>query len=850
MKPSLERLYKIFKLEVDRGYDNRAVVGGLERLLESWEPEARLGGLPEELIQAVDSRLRDYGHLSESSRAETLDGLWQRLVREADADPLSFPPPKLKEESTQTGAASLPSDQQTEKNIAPESSSTQGKPELSKPHRSGRSRAVAAAEINGQPPALNASVTVLPGVGPSYAKNLERLKIKTLGDMLYFFPRRYIDYSQLLPINRLRFNQEVTVIGTLQSVETRTRGSGNTKIVEAILSDGTGALRLTWFNPWMAKRLHPGLQVSVAGKVDQYLGRLVMTNPEVEPLDQQQLNTNRIVPVYPLTTNITEGWIRRVIGQVVSYWAPRVTDPLPENLRRSAGLLELSEALSQIHFPDSWEKLKAAQERLAFDEILLFQLGVLNQKRAWQSRSAQVFDTPAAWLEQLIQGLPFSLTNAQEQALRDVSHDLASGHPMNRLLQGDVGSGKTIVAALAVAMVARQNSQAALMAPTSILAEQHFRNLLTFLASSDQQPEPHEGEAITPLLAPQQIRLLIGSTPEDEKGEIREGLANGTVKLVIGTHALIEDPVAFADLELAIVDEQHRFGVEQRAALRSKGTNPHLLVMTATPIPRSLALTIYGDLDLSIIDEMPPGRQEVGTFVLPPRERERAYRLIRSQVEDGRQAFIIYPLVEESEKSEALAAVEEHDRLRSEIFPSLKLGLMHGRLAPEEKDNVMERFRRNEYQILVSTSVVEVGVDIPNATVMLIEGADRFGLAQLHQFRGRVGRGAEKSFCILIPQTADAVENERLQVMAQTNDGFVLAEQDLRQRGPGEFFGTRQSGYKDLQVASLTDIHLIEKARRYAQELFEADPELQNPEHRPLAGYMENFWGSLQGVIS
>jgi ATP-dependent DNA helicase RecG len=850
MKPSLERLYKIFKLEVERGYDNRAVVGGLERLLDSWEPEARLGEFPEELIQAVDSRLRDYGHLSEASRAETLDGLWQRLVREADANPLSFPPPRPKQEPTQADSDLIPTDPQAEQKTVPVTPGAQERAEPPKPHRSGRSRTVAATEIEGQSPALNASVTILPGVGPGYAKNLERLKIRTLGDMLYFFPRRYIDYSQLLPINRLRFNQEVTVIGTLQSVETRARSGGNTKICEAILSDGTGALRLTWFNPWMAKRLHPGLQVSVAGKVDQYLGRLVITNPEVESIDQQQLSTNRIVPVYPLTANITEGWIRRVIGQVVSHWAPRVSDPLPESLRRSADLAELSEALLQIHFPDSWEKLKVAQERLAFDEILLFQLGVLDQKRAWQSQSARVFDTPDEWLEQIVQGLPFPLTGAQEHALGDVRHDLTSGHPMNRLLQGDVGSGKTIIAALAIAMVCRLTSQAAFMAPTSILAEQHYRNMLRFLAGSEMQPEPTNGDAIAPPLTPQQIRLLIGSTPEDEKSEIREGLANGTIKLVIGTHALIEDPVDFADLELAIVDEQHRFGVEQRAALRSKGTNPHLLVMTATPIPRSLALTVYGDLDLSIIDEMPPGRQEVGTFVLPPRERERAYRLIRSQVEEGHQAFMIYPLVEESDKSDALAAVEEHARLQSEIFPSLKLGLLHGRLTPEEKDEAMERFRRNDYQILVSTSVVEVGVDFPNATVMLIEGANRFGLAQLHQFRGRVGRGAEKSFCILIPQTADAIENERLQVMAQTNDGFVLAEQDLRQRGPGEFFGTRQSGYKDLQLTSLTDIHLIEKARRYAQELFEADPDLQNPDHRPLAEYVINFWSGIKGEIS
>jgi ATP-dependent DNA helicase RecG len=396
-------------------------------------------------------------------------------------------------------------------------------------------------------------------------------------------------------------------------------------------------------------------------------------------------------------------------------------------------------------------------------------------------------------------------------------------------------------------MIARHGAQSALMAPTSILAEQHYKNMLNLLAGlhGQDQDEP------APPLSPEEIRLMIGATPDAEKREIREGLAAGTVKLVIGTHALIEEPVAFTDLELTIVDEQHRFGVDQRAALRSKGTNPHLLVMTATPIPRSLALTVYGDLDLSVIDELPPGRQAVSTHVLTPRERERCYSLIHSQVKEGRQAFIIYPLVEESDKSEAKAAVEEHARLQSQVFPKLQLGLLHGRLKPEEKDEVMARFHAGETQILVSTSVVEVGVDVPNATVMMIEGADRFGLAQLHQFRGRVGRGSDKAFCLLIPSSPDTVENERLQVMTQTNDGFVLAQRDLEQRGPGEFLGTRQSGFSELQMASLTDIYLIENARRQAQNLFELDSKLEKPEHQRLASELDRFWGeNNKGDIS
>jgi ATP-dependent DNA helicase RecG len=691
----------------------------------------------------------------------------------------------------------------------------------------------------------------LPGVGPRHGQILGRLALQTLGDMLYFFPRRYDDYSQLKPINRLWYGEEVTVIGTVQNVANRQIRSGRFTLTEALVSDGSGALRVSWFNqPWITKRLRPGMQVVLSGKIDQYLGRLVINNPEFEPLESQNLSTNRIVPVYPLTANITQRWLRRLMYAVVSYWAPRVQDPLPRALRRAANLLDLSTALFQAHFPDTLEQLKAARHRLAFDEIFLLQLGMLRQKRNWQDRPARTFEAPEDWLEGLVAGLPFTLTGAQQRTLEEVRADLASGRPMNRLLQGDVGSGKTVIAALAIAIVARHGSQAALMAPTSILAEQHYRSLLAILAG--------EGG----ILREEQIRLLVGATPEPEKRAIRDGLAAGEIKVIVGTHALIEDPVAFADLQLTIVDEQHRFGVEQRAALRNKGTDPHLLVMTATPIPRSLALTVYGDLDLSVMDEMPPGRQEISTHVLLPRERERAYSLIRSQAKQGRQAFIIYPLVEEGSSlaeegngAAGRAAVEEHARLQKEIFPELHLGLLHGRLRPEEKDEVMARFRDRQQDVLVATSVVEVGVDIPNATVMLIEGANRFGLAQLHQFRGRVGRGQEKSYCLLIPETEDSAENERLSAMVETNDGFVLAERDLEQRGPGDFLGTRQSGYiSDLRLASLTDVHLIEKARRFARELFEADPDLRHPDHQPLALALERSWGAArpgsQGDIS
>jgi ATP-dependent DNA helicase RecG len=419
---------------------------------------------------------------------------------------------------------------------------------------------------------------------------------------------------------------------------------------------------------------------------------------------------------------------------------------------------------------------------------------------------------------------------------------------MNRLIQGDVGSGKTVVAALAIAMVTMQNSQAAIMAPTSILAEQHYKNLLSLLAGYESQTARTNSDKFP--LRSEEIRLMIGATPESEKEEIRAGLANGSIKLIIGTHALIEEPVYFADLQLAIIDEQHRFGVAQRASLRGKGESPHLIVMTATPIPRSLALTVYGDLDLTVIDEMPPGRQPINTYLLMPIERERAYTVIQNQIQQGRQAFIIYPLVEESEHSDAKAATEEFERLQKDVFPQYKLGLLHGRLSGSEKDRVMTAFRDKVYQILVSTSVIEVGVDVPNATVMVIEGANQFGLAQLHQLRGRVGRGADKSFCLLIPNKDDEIENERLKVMAETNDGFVLAEKDLEQRGPGQFLGTRQSGFNELQIATLTNIRLIEKARRHAKDLFNIDPQLSQAKYSLLAEFLQRSWAYEDGDIS
>lgn len=808
MLPALEKLRQFFRLEHEKGYSDSAVIGGLVRILDFWEAEARQEGVKEEIIQAVSGRLRDYARLTPKARAEVLQGLWKRIQSEY---------PQLSKSSKRR--PSSPSSA-TSPSPAPATKSTPVTP-------------------SPPPVALEAPLTVLQGVGPRNAQLLARLGLRTLGDMLYYFPRRYEDYSQLKPIKNLWYGEQVTVVGVLKSVESRTVREG-LSLVEALLADASATLRLVWFNqPWLVNRLKVGETISVSGKVEQYLGRLVMNNPEWEPVEVENLHTGRIVPIYPLTEGISQKTLRNLMNQVVTHWAPRLPDPLPSELRAEAELMELGRALVQVHFPESQELLRAARQRLAFDEILYLQMGVLRQKRDWQQASARRFEVSDAWLEERLQRLPFALTTAQQRVLAELRQDLSSGRPMNRLLQGDVGSGKTVLAALAAGIVTTHGAQAAIMAPTSILAEQHYHTLRRLLVETNW-------------LAPQEMALLTGDTPNAEKEAIRQGLSDNTVRLVIGTHALIEETVRFADLQFVVIDEQHRFGVEQRALLRAKGNTPHLLVMSATPIPRSLALTLYGDLDLSILDEMPAGRQAVATYLLRPQERERAYSLVRSQIAAGRQAFIIYPLIEESESlTNVPAAVDDYERLSQEIFPDLRLGLLHGRMRPQEKEEVMLRFRNGEYHILVSTTVVEVGVDVPNATVMLIEGANRFGLAQLHQLRGRVGRGAAQSFCLLIPESEDTVENERLQAMVETNDGFVLAERDLQQRGPGEFLGTRQSGYfSTLRMASLSDVALIEKARTFAQRLFDQDPLLQQPQHALLAEALQRFWGDLKTDIS
>jgi ATP-dependent DNA helicase RecG len=575
--------------------------------------------------------------------------------------------------------------------------------------------------------------------------------------------------------------------------------------------------------------------------------------PEWEFLESDDLtHTGRLVPIYPLTQGLAPRPTRRLLKETVDTWANRVPDFLPGKVRTRCGLLKLPEALRQAHYPDNEQLKDRARRRLAFDEFFMLQLGVFSKRREWrETQPANPLQIDRESLKGFLDSLPFSLTAAQKRVLREAITDVQKPKAMCRLLEGDVGSGKTIIATAVLLLAMANGFQGALMAPTEVLAEQHYNNLTALFAAMGELEKTEAGVHTYRLPFSHHpsvtIGRLMGKLSSKEKKALHKQITEGEVDLVIGTHALIQKEVEFSRLGLAVVDEQHRFGVMQRASLRQKGINPHLLVMSATPIPRTLALTLYGDLDLSIIDELPPGRKPIKTRWVSPENRKKAYDFVRSKIEERRQAFIICPLIEESEKVEAKAAIEEYQRLSEGVFSDLSVGLLHGRMSSSEKEEVMSRFRAGELDILVSTSVIEVGIDVPNATIMLIEGADRFGLSQLHQFRGRVGRGEHQSYCLLLAETPSAEGRERLSIIERTQDGFALAEEDLRLRGPGDFFGTRQSGLPDLRMARLSDVALLELAREEATRVFKEDPNLEQPEHQPLAQEMARLWKDTDG---
>ncbi len=847
---AIERLKKILALEQKQGYRNKAVIGGLERLSERWIEDAQQeasNDYQRSLVLRIVGALQAYGKLDDpSARHEAtvtilaLTELWPaeppegfEAEREVEVRREEAVKPEVRAETQKTAGAGRPTaaaQPPAPPRVAPMKPANP--PPLPPAYVGTRATPVGTAS-------LNASVSRLPGVGPRHSTLLGKMGVHTVGDLLWLLPRRYNDFSAMKPIYQLRQGEEITILANLWDLKTRRLPGRDSAIVTGILSDSTATIEATWFNQWVTRQLRPGQMYVFSGKVDSYLGRLVLRHPEFEDPDQELLHTGRMVPVYPLTKGITERWLRTLQKSVVEEWGRRVLDHLPEAVIQRAGLMPLSEALEQVHFPAGEDMLKAARRRLAFDEFFLIQIGVLRQRQEYGALPVQSFPLDSAARAAFEQALPFQFTGAQARASRAILADLAGERPMSRLLQGDVGSGKTAVAANAMWAVVNNGAQAAMMAPTEILAEQHSRSLSRLFEKLDVQGRPVR------------VALLTGSQKSAIRAETLQALAAGEIDIAVGTHALIQEGVAFHNLGLAIIDEQHRFGVRQRASLRRKGEAangddsqalvPHMLVMTATPIPRTLSLTVFGDLDASVIDEMPPGRQPIKTRWLLPKERERAYSFVRRQVEQGRQAFIIYPLVEESESVDAKAAVPEFEQLGT-IFPTFRLGLLHGRMKGEEKDTVMQAMQAGEIDILVATSVVEVGIDVPNATVILIEDAERFGLAQLHQFRGRVGRGEHASYCILISDATTPNAAERLQALEQSQDGFALAEKDLQLRGPGDFFGTRQSGLPDLKLAQLSDLRTLELAREEASRVLEEDPELILPKHVALARKARQFW--------
>lgn len=832
MRTALMKLSKMLDLEREGNFEDKAVIGGLETFVATWRKEATQSGHAPQLVEDIASLMADYSAAdNRKARIVIIEKIATSLSAESRRPQRSRPAEMKKAEAPAPDSRAPDTSHETkiEREQPPAPSRQESLP---RPHRQGEDRDDTAG--------LKALVTTLPRINTVYAKKLERLGVETVQDLLYLFPRRYNDFRNLKKINQLAPGEEVTVIGMIENVHEKQTARGLT-VITAVVTDGTGTIRATWFNQrYLMRRLQPNRQIVLSGKTDLYLGRLVMQSPEWEALEKELIHTNRLVPVYPLTHGISGKWIRKLMHKTVDYWADRLPDHLTAETLQRAELMPLSMAMSQIHFPDNKESTEKAKHRLAFDEFLLIQLGVLRQRRRWRREQGRALKINETILETFRRTLPFELTKAQDVALRQILQDIQRPEPMSRLMQGDVGSGKTVVATAALLMTAADDCQAALMAPTEILAEQHYKTINHLLKGLSIPFESADANGRTEREV--RVELLTGSVPKSERDRIIQAVASGEIDILVGTHALIQDDVHFSALALVIVDEQHRFGVAQRGALRQKGYNPHMLVMSATPIPRSLSLTIYGDLDLSIIDELPPGRQAIETRWLQPEERERAYSFIRSQMDKGRQAFIVCPLVEGSDKIEAKAAVDEFERLSKEIFPDMRLGLLHGRMKAAEKEEAMEAFHRHEIQILVSTSVVEVGIDVPNAAVILIEGANRFGLAQLHQFRGRVGRGEHHSYCLLLADSDSTGSRDRLQAIEDSQDGFALAEKDLEMRGPGEFFGTQQSGLPSLKLAELGDLFTLVKAREEAQLLTENDPELSLPEHKLLARRLEEFW--------
>ncbi|MCY3782030.1 MAG: ATP-dependent DNA helicase RecG [Chloroflexi bacterium] len=883
MPSALETLVKILKLERDQGAKNTAVVGGLGDYARTWQQQAReQARRPHHqiLIDEIVDSLGEYEKIeTQDKRIEKINYLLDRIVNrqkappeyknrlseweskmrsQPDSPPRRSPgPPRRHHVDRRTArqprsgaqnrfhaydSASYDEDftggpRQNRLDIPP-------MPSLDRPPRRNREEQSLAAqrEILDE---LVAPTTEINGIGNKYAELLSQLNLHTVRDLLYSLPRDYVDYTRMVPIRDLQEGQTANVIATVTRASTVAGSSGNMDLLIQV-SDETATMSLRFFSqPYLSVKLRKGIKLLLRGKVRYYRDMPQMANPEWEELDLENLRNVGIVPVYRMTKGLRPRMFRRTMKSLTSAWETKIPDPIPHSVLERNDLADLGWAISQAHFPDGDDHKCHAKRRLAFDHLLMLQLALLGKRRAWQSVPGPQLDVDAAFVNQFIQDVfPFDLTNDQRRAIEDIQHDVSSTLPMNRLVQGDVGSGKTAVALVALAIAFANGKQSALMAPTAVLAEQHYRAVSQTFARMSGEDKPN-------------VKLLTSALSAAEREAAYRDITVGAVDIVVGTQALIQEGLEFDDLAVAVIDEQQRFGVVQRSHLRGKGGNPHLLVMSATPFPRTLALTVFADLDLTVISEKPAGRKDVKTWIIDPAARERLNGFVIEQLTQGRQAFFIHPLVEKSETVETPSAVEAYDQL-CQVFYRFRVCLLHGRLSAAEKDELMADFAARKYDVMVTTSVAEVGVDVPNASVIVIDGANRFGLAQLHQFRGRVGRAEHQSYCFLIPDSSTEIDidrihaaqagglnaseltiaEQRLSAMEESNDGFVLADRDWQLRGTGELMGTRQSGRYEIDLLDPSQVDLARLAQQEALTLYEEDPELKQPEHQLLAEFV------------
>ncbi|HEY0076123.1 MAG TPA: ATP-dependent DNA helicase RecG [Abditibacteriaceae bacterium] len=842
----LEKLRLPLIGEAKSGFANVGFIGGLDAHILSQTRRAldfmQLGEVPrahEFSLQRLHDMWMRYAEADTQSRAKIVEDS-QKILAVISAEAPTQPPPEGEELCpTSSDVSEIPLSNPSPSrggwvgaNVGTNVGAIETKAQTIKPKTQIAFR-----------PDLSTELTYLKGIGPKRAELLQKLGLKTVYDLLYYFPARYEDRRVVKPLESVEIGaKEAVMVTVLYPPSTRVMGGrmSGRKVTKVRVGDDSGRADLQWWNqPYREKQFQPGMQLFVYGKIGEFNGLIQMDSPEFEILgENDQLQVGRIVPVYPMTEGLHQGPIRRAIYGALEMCGGNLEEMLPHWILQQNGFPSLENALRQIHFPDSWEAQKAARERLVFEELFLLQVALAQKKIAAHTEEIGLrHEVDDEKIKAFVRALPFKLTGAQKRVMNEIRKDLKSPRPMNRLLHGDVGSGKTIVAAYALWTAHMTGHQGALLAPTEILAEQHFSTL-------------------TRLFKPMgiEVALLEGSIKSKNKRRIQADLSEGRVSIIVGTHALIQEGIEFNKLGICVIDEQHRFGVMQRAALQHKGIEglrPDVLVMTATPIPRTMALTIYGDLDVSVLDELPPGRQPIKTVKIKPNQRDRAYKFVLDEIKGGRQAYVVCPLVEESEKLAHLqAATALAERLRHEELKDLRVGLVHGQMNVIERDEQMELFRAGMHDVLVSTTVIEVGVDVPNSTVMLIEDAERFGLSQLHQLRGRVGRGVHKSYCVLLGDPRTDEGKARLGVMTKTQNGFEIAEHDLQLRGPGEFYGTRQSGLPDFRLANIiSDVEIIQQAREAAFALVQANPHLQGEEHDALKRALRRFWGEKLSLI-